>query len=157
MSQLEKDLIETLSQNNVEFETQKPIPCGDYPWKTDRSRSNPKCDIYLRKEELYIEVKGFMTVEAMSKMEFCANQDFKYYIFQGTEKEWDPWLDSSFSFNEEAPMTTRKTINHQIQELVNLEKHPEFLQRISEITMKRLEAFYFRKQFQYESYKEYNK
>ena len=97
MSKLEDKIIAALQEKDIKLELQKPVPINEYPWKTKRSKTSPKSDIYLVDFDLYIEVKGFMTIEAMSKLAYLSNQNFKYYIFQGTEFEWNPVLETSLT------------------------------------------------------------
>ena len=125
MSKIEQHIISELAKHNINMEFQKPVPIDDYPWKTSLSRSAPKCDIYLVDYDLYIEVKGFMTIEAMSKLAFLSNQSYKYYIFHATEFDWNPYLDSNIdnampSIFISKAQTMRDNISHQINELVSL-------------------------------------
>ena len=79
---------------SVSFEKQIRIPFDDWPWKTSRSHK-PKCDFYLPGGKIYIEVKGFMTIHAMSKLSwFCRQKSINYYILHGTEPDWNPHINS---------------------------------------------------------------
>lgn len=145
MSKLEEKIQGELLKNGINFETQKPVPVDNYPWQSSRSLTSPKCDIYLTDLDLYIEVKGFMTYQAVSKLSFLSRQNFNYYIFQGTESQWDPTIDTYVSFNKITRDKETKilnfNINHQIQELINLESSSDFLTNISQTTLKRLKNY----------------
>lgn len=156
MSKLEHKIQDYLARNGINFETQKPIPIESYPWQTKRSRTSPKCDIYLCDFDLYIEVKGFMTYCAVSKLSYLSKQDFKYYIFQGTESQWDPTIGTFLSLsnsNENPRMNLLDSnINHQIQELINLKNNMEFLNKVSEISLARLRSYITVKISEYKSW-----
>ena len=145
MSKLEQRIQNQLTKNGINFEIHKPVPIEKCPWQTLRSKTAPKCDIYLSDFDLYVEVKGFMTYRAVSKLSYLSRQNFKYYIFQGTEFQWDPTIDTYLDFsNAASDKETEKlkfNINHQIQELINLKLHPDFLNNISHITLKRLKNY----------------
>jgi len=146
MSKFEERIQGELKNHQICFETQKPIPLVDYPWKTKRSLSPPKCDIYLNNFDLYAEIKGFMTYQAVSKLSFLSRQDFNYYIFQGTEPEWDPFIDTYIKadynlFDSKKNTTLETNIKHQLEELINLSTDSDFYRRISLITLSRLRNY----------------
>jgi hypothetical protein len=146
MSKLEERIQGELKNNQINFETQKPIPSVDYPWKTKHSLSSPKCDIYLNDFDLYIEIKGFMTYQAVSKLSFLSRQDFNYYIFQGTEPEWNPFIDTYIKVDNNLIASKKNTtietnIKHQLEELINLTIDSDFYRRISLITLSRLRNY----------------
>jgi ferritin len=146
MSKLEQRIQNELSSHQIKFELQKAVPIENYPWQTSRSKSAPKCDIYLNDFDLYIEVKGFMTYQAVSKLSYLSRQGFKYYIFQGTEPEWNPSIESNFSFDKNSDILkgsrqVEANIKHQINELVNLKTDLSFLENISQVTLKRLKDY----------------
>jgi len=146
MSKLEERIELELRRNHLNFEIQKPVPLEHYPWKTNRTATSPKCDIYLNDFDLYIEVKGFMTYQAVSKLSFLSRQDFKYYIFQGTEHEWNPFIDTNISTDNHIGSNSHssrleKNIRHQLDELINLKVDSDFHRRISLITLSRLKYY----------------
>lgn len=146
MSKLEERIQNELKINQINFEIQKPVPIENYPWKTNRSFKSPKCDIYLNDFDLYIEIKGFMTYQAVSKLSYLSRQDYKYYIFQGTEPEWNPFISTNIPTNN---ITTNlnnskkieANINHQLNEIINLKKDSDFYNQISNITLSRLKHY----------------
>ena len=143
MSQLEDSILSSFEAAGVDTQVQVSMPLVTWPWKTPRSRVAPKCDIYLPKGNIYIEVKGFMTIYAMAKMAWLCRQDFNYYIFQGTESEWDPWLGSPMdgtkpSIDTEAGKL-RAQIAHQVAELGHLIAHDS--REISKLSLLRLEDY----------------
>jgi hypothetical protein len=151
MSKLEERVIRELRSLGVEI--QKPVPIKEFPWETSRTKTSPKSDIYIPRFDLYIEVKGFMTIEAMSKMAYLSKQGFRYYIFQGTEYEWVPYyksylyLDSPEIIDIYRMSKTRRlkfNIDFQLKELMNLKtlsRPLDFLENISKITNLRLKNF----------------
>jgi hypothetical protein len=146
MSKLEERIQSELKRNQINFEIHKPIPIGDYPWKTNRSMTSPKCDIYLNDFDIFIEIKGFMTFQAVSKLSFLSRQDFKYYIFQGTELEWNPFINTNISTDNYSiklrnNARLESNIKHQLNELINLKKDSDFYRRISLITLSRLKQY----------------
>ncbi len=145
MSKLEERIQDELNKNGIRFEIQKPVPIENYPWKTTRSKTSPKCDIYLNDYDLYIEIKGFMTYRAVSKLSFLSRQDFKYYIFQGTEPEWNPLIESFIPENNKKEKRgneqLEKNIRHQLNELINLKTNSNFYRNISSISLLRLKDY----------------
>lgn len=146
MSKLEERIQSELKRNHIVFEVQKPIPLDIYPWKTSRTMTNPKCDIYLIDFDLYIEIKGFMTYQAVSKLSYLSRQNYTYYIFQGTEHEWNPFIDTNIAsgnntINQSNSARLEGNIKHQIEELINLRKDSDFYTRISHITLSRLKHY----------------
>jgi hypothetical protein len=92
----------------VSFEKQTRIPFDDWPWKKARSHQ-PKCDFYLPDGNIYIEVKGFMTIHAMSKLSwFCRQKSINYYILHGTEPDWNPQINSPIKNSHENFTGTKK-------------------------------------------------
>lgn len=146
MSKLEERIQSELKRNQISFEIQKPVPLDNFPWKTNRSWTSPKCDIYLNDFDIYIEIKGFMTYQAVSKLSYFSRQDFKYYIFQGTEHEWNPFIDTNIktdnntiNFSNSARLEGH--IKHQLDELINLKRDSDFYKRISLITLSRIRHY----------------
>jgi len=157
MSKLEERIQSEFRQNQINFEIQKPVPLDNHPWKTIRSLTSPKCDIYLNDFDLYIEIKGFMTYQAVSKLSYLSRQDFKYYIFQWTELEWDPFIDTYITtannptnLNNSARLESN--IKHHLDELINLKKDSYFYKRISSITLTRLKHYISAKLDEYQNW-----
>jgi hypothetical protein len=124
MSKLEKRLLaelqKELQKKHISVEGQTHMPLDDWPWKKPRSRQ-PKCDAFLPQANIYIEIKGFMTIYAMAKMSWlCRCKKIRYYIFQGTEEDWNPYLQSPLLSQSPVKRTTEQNITQQIQELVHL-------------------------------------
>ena len=158
MSKLEIRIQEELKKHNVNFETQKPVPLDNYPWKTSRSITSPKSDIYLTDFDIHIEVKGFMTFRAVSKLSYLSRQNYKYYIFQGTESQWDCKKGSFIVDDNRTEIlsegkTLEKNIKHQIEELINLKNNPSFVKNISNITLERLKKYI---EIKIDEYKDWN-
>ncbi len=146
MSKLEQRIQDELAKHQINFELQKAVPLEYYPWQTSRSKSSPRCDIYLNDFDLYIEVKGFMTYMAVSKLSYLSRQNFKYYIFQGTENEWNPSIDTYIDLDSHSNILRdnrqlNENIKHQLNELINLKTDSYFLENISQVTLKRLKDY----------------
>jgi hypothetical protein len=86
-----------------------------------------------------------MTYQAVSKLSYLSRQNFNYYIFQGTESQWNPTIDTYLNFNKIVKDKETKilnfNINHQIQELINLKSNSKFMVNISQTTLKRLKNY----------------
>ncbi len=162
MSKLEENVKQFLMDSGIYFESERPIPVVNYPWKTKHSRKSPKCDIYINSLDLYIEVKGFMTMEAMAKMGFFTTQEnIKYYIFQGTEWEWNPWINEIKSSKHDytsmrKSIILKENINHQLKELLYFKTFPDYLKYINNITRRRLQDFIKIKICQYNTWTKSN-
>ena len=157
MSKNEDYLENAFTKHGIQFEKQVAIKIDDYPWKTDRSRTNPKSDFYLPKYELYIEVKGFMTIEAISKMAFLSKQKVRYYIYQCTEYEWNPFIgnqntnkDENIKYGKSKSKQLEININEQINELCD--HNEQFFENISVATLSRLKDFIQKKVDQYQEW-----
>jgi hypothetical protein len=156
MSKLENRIKDFLIKSKIDFEEQKSVPIDDYPWKTNHSKTSPKADLYLPKHDLYIEIKGFMTYQAVSKLSYLSRQNFRYYIFQGTEPQWNPYIDTFLdnAFIPSKAIKIESNIKHQLLELINLDNsNQDFLNDISKITLKRLKKYI---DIKIEEYKSWN-
>lgn len=156
MSKLEEYIYKELREKNIEFEIQKIIPLDDCPWKKGKNIKSIS-DIYLPKSKTYIEIKGFMTIFAMSKMSRFCKQNINYYIFQGTEYDW-PISSNDILLNnynkiwiKTKSWTLNYNIQYQIQELLKIEKEGKFNNKIS---LNRLQWFIKNR---IDEYIEYNK
>ncbi|MCX6825373.1 MAG: hypothetical protein NTY80_04105 [candidate division SR1 bacterium] len=156
MSKLEERIYKELKDRNINFEIQKIIPLDNCPWKKGRNIKSIS-DIYLPKSKTYIEIKGFMTIFAMSKMSWFCKQNINYYIFQGTEYDWPIHLNDMFlnNYSQNRPNTKTGILNHnieyQIKELIEIEKNCNFDNNLS---LTRLQGFIKNR---INEYVEYNK
>ena len=117
MSKLEDEVADALAKANIQFECQNKIPLDTWPWKKPRSHK-PKCDFFLPQASIYVEVKGFMTIHAMAKMSWlCRQKNIRYYILQGSESDWNPYLNSPLNNSSPVQRTTQQNIEQQIREL----------------------------------------
>jgi hypothetical protein len=118
MSSTEDNVKAILTSMNIDFEQQKEMPLKEWPWKTSRSRHAPKCDFYVKTTNLYVEVKGFMTVEQILKIKWLAQQGFNYYLLQMTEgKDWPSDVD------QQIREICDKNLNHNKVTLDRLSKY----------------------------------
>jgi hypothetical protein len=122
MSELEHTIQEQLAQHKIQSEPQKTMPFQSWPWRQPKSQAL-KCDFFLPQGNIYVEVKGFMTIHAMAKMSwFCRQKELSYYILQGTEEDWNPYIDSPQGIVRGVLPSSKKkireqNISHQVQEL----------------------------------------
>lgn len=156
MSKLEEKIYKELKDRNIDFEIQKTIPLDNCPWKKGRNIKSVS-DIYLPKSKTYIEIKGFMTIFAMSKMSWFCKQNINYYVFQGTEYDWPIHLNDTILNNYDRSELNTKTgilnynIEYQIKELIEIEKSCNFNNNVS---LARLQGFMKNR---VDEYIEYNK
>jgi hypothetical protein len=139
MSKLEQQIASLLSEKSVTFETQTRMPLDAWPWKVPRSHK-PKCDFFLPAASIYVEVKGLMTIYAMAKMSWlCRKQGMHYYILQGTEEDWNPYLNSPLSNQTPTIRNTKSNIVQQINELCHFnQSRPD---NVSSISLARLKDY----------------
>lgn len=132
MSKLEDDVKATLLNAAITFECQNKIPLVDWPWKRPRSHQL-KCDFFLPQASIYVEVKGFMTIHAMAKMSWlCRQKNIRYYILQGSESDWNPYLNSPLNNSNPEQRSTRHNIEQQVKELRRLiENNPSSASQLS--------------------------
>ncbi|GAB6392942.1 MAG: hypothetical protein MdMp014T_2315 [Treponematales bacterium] len=98
MSANEQKVAKLLEKQSISYVTQKNMPLEGWPWKTKKSKKSPTCDFYLPDQDIYVEVKGFMTIEAVEKIKFLCKQDFKYYCLQTTEgKDWPETVENQIA------------------------------------------------------------
>ena len=65
-----------------------------------------------------------MTIHAMAKLSwFCRQKKIRYYILQGSEDDWNPYLNSPLRNSSPVQRTTQQNIAQQIQELRWLIQH----------------------------------
>jgi len=153
MSLLENQIQKKFIKNNVSFELQKQMPIiySEIPWRGKNSiKRNPTCDFYIKEVDLYIEVKGFMTIESMSKMMFFCMKDFNYFIFQGTEHDWNPFYNSPLKNLNEYSSKNQKlqnNVDQQINEIIYFINNPkEFsnqisIDRLNQFILKKIQIF----------------
>ena len=148
MSKNEEKVSNSLTELGIAFEREKPIPINDYPWRNLKTKLNHKVDFYIPKNEIFIEIKGWMTIYAMSKMMWLANNLKNYYIFQMTENDWNPFLNSPLKHENEKI----SKYNQQLKEIVYFSKNDS--QEINNITKSRIRLYI---QTRIDEYKLWNK
>ncbi len=140
MSKNETSIADKLTEAGLIIDisvSSRSMPVNDWPWKTSRSKGSPKCDIFIPEGEIYIEIKGLMTIYAMAKMAWLCKRNFNYYIFQSTESEWN----MDYCINPSS-RKVKKNIEMQVIELVNFSKNKSSgTYGTSELSLRRLEDF----------------
>jgi hypothetical protein len=93
MSQAEKDFESFLRKNPIKYKCQYKI--FDVPFT---QRHYHLVDFYLPDYDLYIEVKGFMTLYQINILKyFLKYRKEKFYILQVTDEDWiNPYIKSKY-------------------------------------------------------------
>ena len=146
MSQLEDKIQSQLQKLDVTVKPQQRMtPIKLWPWKPFPNSQSPKCDFFLPTANIYVEVKGFMTIQAMAKLSwFCRQTKIRYYILQGTEEEWNPYIGSPYCSSPKTTPTSKqkireRNIEHQVQELAWFANNPTI--DVSALSLKRLQNY----------------
>ena len=83
-SKLEKIFADFLTNNNIKYVSQKTV--NNCPFNRG---GKYKIDFYLPDYDLYIEVKGQMTMYQVNVLRYCSEYLGKnYYILQMTSEDW---------------------------------------------------------------------
>lgn len=107
-----------------------------------------KADFYIPTADLYIEVKGQMTLHQVAKSLYLAQKSaHAYYLYQATEEDWDPTLGALIHISQPPPPSiqeaARKAYNRHIQqqELIQLARNPAPAASVNAATIARLRAY----------------
>ena len=88
MSNNEKIFEQWLIDNNVEYEYQPIIENVAFT-KSGKYKADFKVYTRNKSEYVIVEIKGFMTYEAVNKLKYLLfNHPENFYIFQMTEQDW---------------------------------------------------------------------
>lgn len=136
MSANEEAFKSFLEKNNIEYKipSKKEYSITDIPFnKTKVYRP----DFYLPEKDLYIEIKGFMTLFNVNKLLYLLRKRLptNFCILQMTDETWIPeiYQDKTLtSINKKID----KSIETQFDEIKNLSA-----QELHDISLKRLEAY----------------
>ena len=136
MSANEEAFKSFLEKNNIEYKipTKKEYSITDIPFnKTKVYRP----DFYLPEKDLYIEIKGFMTLFNVNKLLYLLKKRLptNFCILQMTDETWIPeiYQDKTLtSINKKID----KSIEIQFDEIKNLSA-----QELHDISLNRLEAY----------------
>ena len=104
-----------------------PVICTP-PWSNPSTKKKPTCDFYLPEANIYVEVKGFMTYEAVSKLLWFTFQPFNYYILQGTEIDWNPFFNTHCFEHPEF-----QNVEQYLEDIVSIEKLTKKLKMITSL------------------------
>lgn len=138
MSKLEESVICGLGNKGISIKREVKYYIN-VPWSNRRYQT---VDLYLPQIDLFIEVKGFMTMEVMMKKIWLAqHMTNPYYLFQGTEKDWNVPLGLD-------KKSIRDNIDFQIQEISTLVQEQQTWDNIE--TTRRIHMFFLTKLRQYE-------
>ena len=148
-SMLETELKQTLENAGVRalWQETDEIPKLDYTGLY-QTRKAAVADLYLPDANIFVEVKGQMTLHQVAKMLYLTAQaGIGYYVYQGTEEDWDPTLDALIPVSDPLPDSTseakRKAYNRRFQqaELVRLAGTKGLEAQVSRATAGRLRAY----------------
>lgn len=114
---------EFLDKNKIEYIHQYKI--DNIPFNRNKTHM---VDFYLPKQDIYVEIKGFMTIQAVNILKYLLYIDTrKFYILQMTEEDWIE------EYNKEIHKSVKNKILNNIQlqfeEIISNEN--TFLQNIS--------------------------
>ena len=102
-------------------------------------------DFLLKRHNLYIEVKGYMTLYAINKMKYLERllngSGRWYYIFQATEESWMHPFDDVFISKEQRNEYCRKNVSAQCEELKKLETGEVSVEELAQRSKARLENY----------------
>ena len=147
-SKYEVDLAASLKASEIAFKWQETGGIPRLPYHSlygVTKWADP--DFYLEVSGLSVEVKGSMTLHQVTKMLFlCAQPGARYYVYQASEEDWDPTLDSFVSVlpaPDSSKVAARRAFNLDVQrrELIFLARHPEETARAASVTARRLRHY----------------
>lgn len=135
-----KDAYKQKTGNELNVETKKRLYDFDesIPW-SNRNYIVP--DIFLSDFDLFIEIKGIMTIEQMMKINWITNRSKKpYCLIQATEEDW------LIPFHKSTSESKREKVERnfflQINEIIDfLTISYANLFRLNEFTIERIESF----------------
>jgi hypothetical protein len=116
MSMMEDKFENFLIKNNIEYIRSYQI--NDIPFT---KRKTHLVDFYLPEKDLYIEIKGFMTLYQINVLKYLHHHTEKsFYILQMTEEDWiDPYnnekhksITNKINMNVEKQFNEIKTLNN---------------------------------------------
>lgn len=138
MSKLERQIGEGLRKLFPEGVTSQPSIQGCVFARS----GNYTADFLLNDYNLYIEVKGWLSLHAVNTLLYChrmLNGPLWYYVFQGTE---EGWMNPSDEINCANPtQLCKQNIQKQFQELEGLKTGKTTAQELSLLSRRRLENY----------------
>jgi len=132
MSKLEDRFESFLIENNIKYEKQKEIPVN-VPW----SKRKSKCDFHLIDIDLYIEVKGFMTLESMFKIYYLMSQKSINYILLQMTEGVSLFMEEDLSVKENVKIN----IDRQFEGILNIYNGKRTIEDIQYASMMSLQGF----------------
>jgi hypothetical protein len=105
-------------------------------------------DFWLESANLYIEVKGQMTLHQVSKLIYVLEAGrVNLYLYQATEEDWDPTIEPLVPVAGSCPDSRfeakRKKYNKDLQqrEILYLSSNVTAVERVNKVTLARLRAY----------------
>jgi len=136
MSKNEDRFERFLVENKIEYKipTKKEYSIDNIPFNKTHVY---KPDFYLPEKDLYIEIKGYMTLFTVNKLMYLLKKRLpsNFCILQMTDETWisEIYHDNTFSSIEKK---IEKSIEKQLSEIKNLSS-----QELHDISVKRLEDY----------------
>lgn len=135
MSQAEKDFESFLRKNRIKYKCQYKI--FDIPFT---QRHYHLVDFYLPDYDLYIEVKGFMTLYQINILKYLLKyRKEKFYILQVTEEDWiTPYNKSKYG-----SLKNKFSLNKEIQykEILKLKRKNITTMELQKLSLTRLNKY----------------
>lgn len=144
MSKLEESVQKSLLDTIPHIERHRKLTLAP-PW-SNATYVTP--DLYIPDHNFYIEVKGYMTIEAMMKIVWIAKNSLEpYFLFQATEVDWFPHL---YSEGTTKKSWLERNFAQQVHDIKMFHLHRYRYMNPNEVTIRRIEAFIEKKIADYE-------
>lgn len=135
MSQAEKDFESFLRKNHIKYEAQYKI--FDIPFT---QRHYHLVDFYLPDYDLYIEVKGFMTLFQINVLKYLLKyRKEHFYILQVTEEDWIKPYNKSLHNSLRNKLELNRDM--QYKEIIKLKKGNIDINSLQKVSLKRLKDY----------------
>lgn len=135
MSQAEKDFESFLKNNHIKYKSQYKI--FDIPFT---QRHYHLVDFYLPDYDLYIEVKGFMTLFQINVLKYLLKyRKEHFYILQVTEEDWIKPYNKLVHNSLRNKLELNKDM--QYKELLKLKKGNIDISSLQKLSLRRLNSY----------------
>lgn len=136
MSANEEMFKKFLEQNKIEYVVPTKDNCiiDNVPFNKSKTY---KADFYLPKKDLFIEIKGFMTLYAVNKLIYLLEKRLpnNFCILQMTEEEWIKEISEDKNLKS-ASGKLQKSIQQQFSEIKTLDS-----KKLHDLSQKRLKEY----------------
>lgn len=135
MSKTEEDFERFLRKNKIKYKSQYKIEGAPF-----NRRNYHLVDFYLPELDLYVEVKGFMTLYQVNVLTYLSKYSGKhFYILQVTEEDWI----RPYSKEIDGSLSNKFIENKEIQynEILKLQKGKYTAKELNKLSFKRLNQY----------------